>query len=448
MVSVCRCVLPLFSMTFLMGPLMKRLLLTAAAWIVLLASALAAERPNILYVISDDQAWTDYGFMGHDVIQTPHLDRLASQSATFTRGYVPASLCRPSLATLITGLYPHQHKIVGNDPLYEGNRRNQRFRDPEYLANNERLIRRIEEVETLPRMLATVGYRSLQTGKWWEGQPSRGGFTAGMTHGDPEKGGRHGDVGLTIGRQGLEPIFDFIEESEDQPWFVWYAPFLPHSPHNPPERLLKKYTSPGKSAHVARYQAMCEWFDETCGELLTYLDEKGLAENTLVVYVTDNGWIQDPDSPRYAPRSKRSPYDGGLRTPIMLRWPTHIKPGRYRQTLVSSIDLVPTILAAAGVEPTEQMPGLNLIQVCRNKGETSREAVYGEIFDHDVPDVERPAAGLQYRWIVRGEWKLILPAGDEPAELYHITEDPHEARNLASEHPERVQALSAAINQW
>ena len=113
---------------------------------------------------------------------------------------------------------------------------------------------------------------------------------------DPGRGGRHGDAGLTIGRQGMQPITDFIDLAlqENQPFFLWYAPFLPHTPHNPPERLLKKYREDGRSRFVARYYAMCEWFDETCGQLLDYLDRKKLAEDTLIVFVTDNGWIQNP----------------------------------------------------------------------------------------------------------------------------------------------------------
>jgi uncharacterized sulfatase len=188
-------------------------------------------------------------------------------------------------------------------------------------------------------LLAERGYQCLQTGKWWEGDPvENGGFTAAMTHGDVKRGGRHGDVGLKIGREGLAPIAKFLDDCGDKPFFVWYAPMLPHTPHNPPERILKKYTHEGRSPHVAKYFAMCEWFDETCGELLNLLEKRNLSENTLVIYVTDNGWIQNPDAPNYAPKSKRSPYDGGLRTPVMLRWPEKIKPHRDDKTLVSSID--------------------------------------------------------------------------------------------------------------
>lgn len=208
-------------------------------------------RPNIVMIISDDQAWTDYGFMGHPQIQTPNIDRLAAGSAVFKRGYVPTALCRPSLATMITGLYPHQHGITGNDPSPETAKPN----SSEYAKLREQLISKLDRVATLPRLLAQAGYLSHQSGKWWEGPYQRGGFTHGMTQGFPASpSGRHGDEGLSIGRQGLEPIFQFIElaNRDQKPFFIWYAPFLPHTPHNPPERFLKKYQDKVDSPFVAK----------------------------------------------------------------------------------------------------------------------------------------------------------------------------------------------------
>src|SRR5690606_25292792 len=302
----------------------------------------AAQRPpNIVLIISDDHAWTDYGFMGHPVIETPHLDQLARKSAVFPRGYVPTALCRPSLATLITGLYAHQHQISGNDPSHA-------LADPKspaYRQLQQRLIGHIDRHPTLPKLLAERDYLSHQSGKWWEGHFSRGGFTHGMTRGFPQPGGRHGDDGLKIGRDGMAPVFEFIDLAieADKPFFIWYAPFLPHTPHTPPQRLLDKYQSRVDSLPIARYYAMCEWFDETCGALLDHVEQHELTEKTLLVYVGDNGWIQNPDGPGYAPRSKQSPYEGGTRQPILLSWPGTITP-QQRDELVSSIDLVPTML--------------------------------------------------------------------------------------------------------
>jgi arylsulfatase A-like enzyme len=402
------------------------------AWLLVGESAsFAADRPpNVLMILSDDQAWTDYGFMGHPVISTPNLDRLATESLLFTRGYVPSSLCRPSLMTMMTGLYPHQHRVSGNDP-------------PKGTDRTE-MLKHVRQLPTIAKILSTRGYRCLQTGKWWEGNYKEGGFTHGMTHGDPQRRGRHGDDGLTIGRQGLRPIFDFVDQAGDQPFFIWYAPMLPHSPHTPPERLFNKYRGKVDSEHVARYYAMCDFFDETIGELMAFLDVKKLRENTLVVYVTDNGWIQNPDSPQFAPRSKRSPYEGGIRTPILFRWPGKVAPKRDDATLVSSIDLAPTILAACGLPKEDKLPGLNLLAADK----TPRDILFGEIFAHDVADIDHPAASLQYRWCIQNEWKLILPHKGGGPELFQIKVDPTEQQSLAAQQPDVVKQLTAKLDAW
>ncbi len=360
------------------------------------ADVAAREQPNVVLIISDDQGWTDYGFMGHPQVRTPHLDRLAGASRVFPRGYVPASLCCPSLASILTGRYPHQHRIVSNDPPMPTDLRGAaRYQSPQFREGRERMNAIIAAQPTLPRLLAESGYVCLQTGKWWQGHFSRGGFTHGMTRGDESRGGRHGDDGLAIGRQTMQPIFDFIAEAQRdaKPFFVWYAPMLPHQPHNPPDRIVAKYREQTDSPHVAKYWAMVEWFDETCGQLLDYLDEHKLAENTIVVYVTDNGWIQSPDSGSYAARSKQSPYDGGLRTPIMVRWPGKLKPARI-EALASSIDIAPTLLHATGVDLPDGLPGVNLLN---DVAVAAREAVFGACFTHDAIDLEAPAKGLRWR---------------------------------------------------
>ena len=162
------------------------------------------ELPNIVLIISDDQAWTDYGFMGHNHIETPHIDQLARESLTFTRMY-PTSLCAPSLATIITGLYPRHHKVLGNDRYLPGNDLKNR---KEWRSRNyEPVIEHFRTLTTLPEMLKEKNYLSFQTGKWWLGDFTHGGFDKGMTHGDPERGGRHGDYGLEIGRKGMDTPF-------------------------------------------------------------------------------------------------------------------------------------------------------------------------------------------------------------------------------------------------
>jgi uncharacterized sulfatase len=408
-------------------------------------------RPNVLLIVSDDHAWTDYGFMGHPHLRTPHLDRLARESLCFPRGYVTASLCCPSLASIITGRFPHQHRVTSNDPPLPADvPRGQAYRTAAFREGRERMNRFLEAVPTLPRVLGTHGYRSLQTGKWWQGHYARGGFTDGMTVGDEDRGGRHGDAGLRIGRETLEPIYEFIAAARqaNQPFFIWYAPLLPHDPHNPPERLLARYRDLAPSLPVARYWAMVEWFDETCGELRAHLEREGLAENTLIAYVADNGWITDPVTGRYAPKSKQSSYDGGLRTPILLHWPGRITAGQST-ALASSVDLMPTLLRAGGLEPPPGLSGLDLLDAA---AVAQRDAVFGACFTHDAVDLEEPGRSLRWRWCVAGDWKLILPSAlNEPtgvAELYHLAADPFETRNLAAEHPDRLTSLTRRLDAW
>jgi len=430
-------------------------LLLAALAIIFAASGCATNRPpNIVFILSDDQAWTDYGFMGHEEIKTPHLDKLSERSLVFDRGYVAAPLCRPSLASMVTGLYPFQHGITGNDV----NGRKQRA------ALDAPVREAFHRHPSFIRMLTENGYLTHQSGKWWEGSFQDGGFTHGMT-----RGGRHGDAGLDIGREGVKPVTEFIDMAvaEKEPFLLWYAPFLPHTPHNPPQRLLEKYRKPGQANDVARYFAMCEWFDETCGELLDYLDEKKLTENTMVVYICDNGWAapstnaDDPNQKlwkHYAQRSKSSPYENGIRTPIMVSWPGHVNPARSPE-LAHAIDIFPTIAAAAGLEAPSDLPGINLLDEQARK---ERKAVFGVCNSTHNMTPGRPDDTLQYLWCVEGDWKLLLRYhGSDttrfrvlhewdtvPVRLYNLKEDLEEKSDVAAAHPEIVEDLRKKIEAW
>ncbi len=413
--------------------------------LVLPAALIAAEKPNIVMIISDDQAWTDYGFMGHAEIKTPEIDKLAKRGLAFSRGYVPSSLCSPSLASVITGRYPHQNGITSNDPPLPAGMNMAKFRSgPEFQKGRERMNLFMDAQATLPRLLVKDGYLALQTGKWWQGDFTRGGFTHGMT-----KGGRHGDAGLDIGRKTLEPIRDFIvtAKKQEKPFFVWYAPLLPHDPHTPPKDLLEQYRKIQPNEHIAKYQAMVEWFDQTCGAVMKMLDDQGVADNTIVVYLADNGWIQDPDSPHYAPKSKQSPYDGGLRTPILLSYPGKITPA-VSDTPVSSIDIMPTVLKLAGIKAPDGLPGIDLTD---KEAVSKRRSVQGGIFTHNAVDLEKPAASLRWRWMLRDGMKLLLPTALESGaevELYDVIRDPMETKNLAAEKPAVAGEITAALDAW
>jgi uncharacterized sulfatase len=404
--------------------------LLAALLPFLAPTAAADDRPNVLLVVADDWGWADFGFMGHPHVKTPHIDRLAKDGATFVNGYVPTSLCRASLATILTGQYAHQHRICCNDPP-EG-------------VDRAAMLTFLKNSPALPRLLGAAGYRSFQTGKFWEGHFANAGFTAGMT-----TKGRHGDEGLVIGRKTLQPIFDFIEGGKG-PWLVWYAPMMPHLPHDPPQRLAKKYAAEGRDPRVANYWAMCEWTDETVGELLGWLDKKGLGEKTLVVFVVDNGWVQatGPVKPndQFATRSKNTPYDAGVRTPLILRWPGKVKPGQNAD-LVSTVDIAPTVLAACGVKAPAAMPGLSLLDTAAGKGPLPRRAVVGEIYLHTAAKLEDVRANLTHRWIRSDDLKLIVPVKEGKPELYDLARDPEEKRDLAAERPQDVARLTRLLRE-
>ena len=481
--------------------------LRLAAFLILSAGpAFGADRPNIVFILSDDQAWWDYSFMRrpgvekaaidlnpsiYQVAKTPAIDRLADAGLTFTHGY-SMPVCRPSLASIITGAFPHQHYITGNDLVAGGVR-----------VPDETVEYRMQVFQTLPRILATrLGYTSFQTGKWWEGHHTNGGFTnGGFRAGDtansvstsnpdtrpPQWSGskpgyvpaRHGDWGLMIGRvdyvndvqspahpinyaNTIVPVTDFIDAqvAAHQPFFLWYAPMLPHGPYDPPSGLRSIYDTliaePDEAGDPFAIQyANIERFDGGVGALLDHLDAVGIASNTIVVLLADNGYI--PQTPSaYAPKSKTTPYEGGVRTPIIVRWPNRIKAGgalppQIIAKPVSIVDLVPTVLAAVGLEPSPEMTGVNLLDL---NAVAARDTVFGEDHDLEIHNLSDPSASLEARFAIRDGWKLILSTNGS-SELYHLYNsgtgapvDPFETNNVSGSNPALVSNLTAAINSW
>jgi arylsulfatase A len=446
----------------------------------LTAGVYAAERPNIVLIISDDQAWSDFGFMGHPHVETPHLDRLAEQSARYINGYTPSSVCRPSLATLLTGLYPHQHGIHFNHPP-PGHAALSRMTEADYYRHRREGEKLIESVDTLPRVLAKHGYRSLQTGKHWEGHYRRAGFTHGMTlskpSDEPAYGNKqlpdgslvahgNGDAGLNIGRTTMQPIDDFLDDHGDEPFLLWYAPFLPHEPHDAPERLLRLYEQKaGVPRHFRPYYAACTWFDETVGALIRSIESRGLAENTIFVFVIDNGWEPSTEPhrrfPGYAedPRSKRSPFELGVRTPILIRWDGRVRPATH-EAPCNTVDILPTLLYAVGLgEHAKDLPGVDLWPSATGREPPPKRPVFGEIYPGDATVLSDPSRDIAYRWIREGDWKLIVPHVREgrvwrnyvtrPA-LFHVADDPREQHDLSGDpqHARRIEQMRKALDAW
>jgi len=419
-----------------------------------------AARPNIVLITADDMGWSDYPMMGNIHVNTPHLAKLAKSGVLFKRGYVPTAWSRSSLMTLVTGRYAHEHGITVDDLVsYEGAFK----RAPQPVST-------IGRFDTLPRLLKKQGYLSHQSGRWFEGRYADAGFT----HGTAERGDLSYDK-PGIGPDGVKACTDFIDmaQKENKPFFLWYAPALPAFNYNgrkrsgmnvAPDRIEKnqKFIVGFGRGDIPRYYALIEWFDEHCGELMAHLEKKGLRDDTLIVYQSTSGWVSIRRRGDYAPRSKGSPYDAGVRSPIICSWPARIKPA-VSESLVSSIDVVPTILAAAGAgAPKKEIPGMNLLPVIDGKANIDDRAVFGEAFVGDVANIENPEAVLLKRWVIHKQYKLILSydgqgkpvargrsAGKATGpELYDLANDPFEKNNLFGKLPKVYESLRSRLDKW
>jgi uncharacterized sulfatase len=417
------------------------LLLLALAGVLRLAWSVPptppAGRPNLLLVIGDDHGWRDFGFMGSRHARTPHLDRLAAEGTVFRVGYSTASVCRPALLSLLTGLDPAQ---------YAG-----RLRELERAAGRALAAGDvIRDVETLPRVLGRHGYATFQAGKHFEGSALQAGFDAGMMQGPR-------DDDEILARHTLEPVFRFLEAPRHGPFFLWFAPKLPHVPHDPPQRFLDAYADAALPPGTLRYYANVTRFDAALGELLARLDALGLREDTLVVYVADNGWLPGPVEGPYLwslgrPRGKQSLHEAGFRTPLVFRWPGRIPAGAVRDELVSTLDLFPTLLAYAGVESPPGRLGHSLRPLLEGRGGAVREVLVGhaETVRADTPDGRQLGSGAPVpggHFVRTPRWHLLAWAERE-AELYDVQEDPDEQHDVAAEHPDVVHALERHIRDW
>jgi arylsulfatase A-like enzyme len=451
-----------------------------------------AMSPNVIFILSDDQGWYDYGFMqrpGVDkaavdlnpsipqVAKTPAIDRLADEGLAFIHGY-SAPVCRPALASVITGTYLQQHWVTGNDLVNFRGAGNTRIDDTTVEA-------RMQVLHPLPRTLFNeLGYTSFQTGKWWEGHHNNGGFTHGDTVNSIASGtaplqwsggsipsygrARHGDWGLMTGRvdyvndipapahpipyaNTVQTVTDFInvQVAADQPFFLWYAPFLPHDPFDPPAGLLAKYTALGLNSTDAKYYANIERFDGGVGAILDHLDSKGIADNTIIILICDNGRALD-----FITKGKLTAYDSGVRSPIIIRWPDRIKPGgaiepQIIRTPVDMVDMVPTVHHALGLPVFPEMRGVDLLDPA---AVASRDTVCGSDHNVEILTLSDPTESLESRFAVRDGWKLILSTTGTK-ELYHLYDgstpvDPHETNNLAVSNPQLVSELSLEIVNW
>lgn len=449
------------------------------------AQETADRPPNIVLVIGDDHGFPYFGFTGSEHVRTPNLDRLASEGATFFLAHATANYCRPSLQTLITGLYPAQYRRIADRYHAEAVRGEadwaaasgdaRRRRDAAFLAQI------MQRFTTLPTLLADKGYASFQAGKWWEGSYENGGFTEGMSAGWEEDDWGEpgwflkfmGGDGLAAGRETMLPVFDFIDRHAEQPFFVWYAPSLPHTPLDAPDAYHAPYNNAGSgknnrlSESARQYYANCTWFDAGLGALLDHIDARGLRENTLIAYVNDNGWEQPPfaeyaDDPiLYAnggPKGKLSLHDLAFRTPIIFYWPGVIAPAAFRDDLASATDIAPTLLDYAGITLPEELetlwPGGSLRPVIAGSGRLGRDMLIGHATQQrSENDVMGQPADHYYVRTARWHFVWDTRAGGADADaasmqLYDMAGGPDGSENVASGHPDLTSRFMEAIANW
>ena len=246
-------------------------------------TASTSAMPNIILLVGDDQGYPYFGFMGADYVHTPHMDSLAANGTVFTDGYVSDNHCRPSLQTLLTGILPIDYQKK-NFALMEAAIQEQQIPADSIKAFEHQFdiqATGFAQFETLPKLLAQKGYVSFQGGKWWEYSYQNGGFTHGMTKGWSTKDyegnwfEQHmGGDGMDLARITNQPVYDFLEATSGNPFFMWYAPSLPHYPFDAPEKYYNLYKEEDMSESAKQYYANCTWFDDAWGQLVTHLKEK------------------------------------------------------------------------------------------------------------------------------------------------------------------------------
>ena len=426
-------------------PLVPCALLAA---IVAIGKSDAAEKPNIVLIMTDDQGYGDLGFHGNEKIDTPVLDRLAQESVRFDRFFV-CPYCTPTRAALMTGRYPLR---TGAASVTRGLE-----------------TVRSEEV-TIAEVLRAVGYATGCFGKWHIGEhypshPNGQGFEEffGMPQGhwdnyfDPklEHNGRMVQTRGFITDVISDYALRFIEEQRDRPFFCYVPYNAPHTPHQVPDRYFDKYTARGLDSRTAAIYGMVENIDENVGRLLESLDELQLADRTIVFFLSDNG-AEGPEGSRYNAGMrgmKGSVHEGGMRVPLFVRWPGRLEPGRVVKPIAAHVDLLPTIAELCGIAnpPTLPLDGRSLVPLLTGKARDwpdrmifARSAGWRRMASYRDPVITdlQPYAGT-----VRTQRWRAVNQGDG-WQLYDMLNDPSQQRDVADDQPDTVQRLAAAYERW
>lgn len=416
--------------------------------------------PNVIFILCDDLGWGDLGCYGHTLIKTPNIDRLARQGTLFTQFYSTSPVCSPSRCGFLTGQFPARLGIHDYLPVP--------LLPHQVTAGTVPFLD--SKVVTLPRLLQQAGYATAHIGKWHLGdcpdspEVSAYGFDfVRVTHGrGPGYGEWWADPAFRAQSSGLmvDDAITFVEQNKDRPFYLNLWPLDPHATLNPTDEQMAVYADlmpagvpyPGA---MAVYYSVVTNLDAQIGRLLARLDELGLAENTIVIFSSDNGPedICIPGSSHSAAGDtpfrgrKRSLYDGGVRMPFIVRWPGHVPAGRVNDSsVVSAVDLLPTIGAICGGEYNSvQHDGENLDDVILGSERQRTKPLFWDFRFNQAGSLIHHSPQLAIR---DGDWKLLMNRDGGRIELYNQADSRLEVNNLADEHPDIVERLSGQLLDW
>jgi arylsulfatase A len=402
----------------------------------------SAQKPNIVLILADDLGVADLSAYGRAEHPTPNLERLASQGIRFTSAYCAQPICSPSRAAIMTGKHPARLHLTNYLPG--------RADAPSQKVLQPRIEGQLPLAEvTLPEMLKSAGYVSGHFGKWHLGNrgysPAEQGFDAvELSPGNSKPSATEGGKSEYAITKAAE---DFIEANKDRPFFCYVPHHTPHIALAAKPELIAKHAE----AFQPTYAAMLETMDDCVGRLMAKVEQLGLAERTIFIFTSDNGGLHVLESPG-TPATHNAPfragkgylYEGGLREPLIVRWPGKIPAGKVTEVPVVLTDLVPTLLEFAGVDPAKTVGPLDGVSIAKVlRGETAPERPLFWHFPHYTNQGGRPASAVR-----EGAWKLIEHLEDGRCELFNLSSDVGETKDLAEAEPARVQAMKEKLQAW
>ncbi|WP_217896869.1 sulfatase [Polaribacter haliotis] len=416
-----------------------------------------------MFILVDDLGWSDLGFMGNPVYDTPNLDLLSKESVVFTNAYATAANCAPSRASILTGLNTPKHGIYTVGSSKRGKDINRKL----IPIKNTTILK--ENFTTLGEALQENGYINATVGKWHLSEnPITQGFNVnigGTTAGHPKsyfspyknKALKDGPKGEYLTDRITTEAINFIVKNKKKPFFLYLPYYTVHTPLQGKEELVKKYDIKVNedSRFSAKYGAMVESMDANIGRILTSLKELNLEKNTLVIFTSDNGGLAAVSSQFPLKAGKGSYYEGGIRVPFLVKWPAKIKQPKITETPVSGLDIFPTVMDAVNVHKDYSLDGVSLFPFLTKNKVVKERALFWHfpIYLQGINKVKDQARDPLFRTrpgsvIRKGKWKLHEYFEDGAIELYNLELDIQEKNDVSKKHPEKVKELYNLLKVW